>query len=76
MTAVTAIAAENSTSGRCHDRYESNDRYGGRDRYGRCEDIRKEFMTTPKVDSGTIRYPIAPLSIIGWRVGKGPARWA
>ncbi|MBL1112721.1 hypothetical protein JK364_09955 [Streptomyces sp. 110] len=71
MTAMIAIAAENITSGRCHDRHGTDPH----DDDGH-EDGRNEGTAIPpesKTDSGTIRYPIAPVSIMGgdW---QGPAR--
>ncbi|MEU2266024.1 hypothetical protein ABZ568_06190 [Streptomyces olindensis] len=65
---ISVIAAANSTSGRCHDRHGAD---GDHDGAGR-EFGRKEDMTPPpRVDSDTIRYPIAQLSMMGDEVGKG-----
>ncbi|GGZ90750.1 hypothetical protein GCM10010344_68040 [Streptomyces bluensis] len=51
-TAITAIAAENSTSGRCHDRQGAADDHDGAGiredmREDMREDTRTEAMTTP-----------------------------
>ncbi|GGT04331.1 hypothetical protein GCM10010222_52730 [Streptomyces tanashiensis] len=61
--ARTTIEAENQTSGRCS-RGVVTDGVGGFD-----EDIR--IPPWESMDSGTRRYLIAPLSMMGVSVGKG-----
>ncbi|BDH12453.1 hypothetical protein HOK021_36320 [Streptomyces hygroscopicus] len=67
--AITTIAAENSTSGRCHDRHGAEDHHDGTDR----EDGSNEDMGNPLMDSSTICYLIAQLSMMEAKLAR-PAR--
>ncbi|GES28203.1 hypothetical protein San01_06900 [Streptomyces angustmyceticus] len=60
-TAITTIATEISTRGRCHERHGAEGPHGGTDH----EDGRNEDMGDPLMDSGAIRYLIAQLSMMG-----------
>ncbi|GHH88627.1 hypothetical protein GCM10017771_34770 [Streptomyces capitiformicae] len=71
-SAVTTITAENSTSGRCHDCHHCHDRHDRHDRHGAdVEDMIRIHI--PLMDSGTRRYLIVPLSMMGSALGKGRA---
>ncbi|GAB2741045.1 hypothetical protein GCM10027072_40860 [Streptomyces bullii] len=92
-TAVTTIAAENSTSGRCHDRHggeghrdganheragdDDGSDEGGNDAGGSDDGTGADMSPPPCMDSGTIRYLIAPLSMMeAWSARAGTAHRA